>query len=425
MKLTLVGCGCGPETMTVQGQKAVEQADWLIGAPRLLAQISARSGEKRKLAARTADEMLAALETVRASAAETGAAEGKEEPIPTESGERDVSACILLSGDSGFYSAARQLLPGLAEHPVFRESETELFPGISSLQAFSAGIREAWQDWTICSAHGTSCDPVAAVCGGKPVFFLTGGKQGPAALCRQLTEAGLGFLEVRVGENLGMDGERIYSATAAEIAETDIAPLSVMLVQAAPGRERRSPGFPDGSFLREEKIPMTKQLVRAAVLALLGPKPEEVCWDIGTGTGSVGIELAMQCRQVWGIEREERAAALAEKNRQKFGAWNFTVRTGTAPAALEGLPAPDAVFVGGSGGQLPEILRTAVRANQAVRICVAAVTLESLNLAIQTMRELGRSIEVSQIGVSRSRNTGNTTMMLAQNPVYLIVGSRT
>ena len=116
--------------------------------------------------------------------------------------------------------------------------------------------------------------------------------------------------------------------------------------------------------------------------------------------------------------------AAARENRKRFGAWNLRLVQGTAPEALDCLPKPDAVFVGGSGGRMKEILRAAVSANPGVRLCVSAIALETLNEAVATMRELGLSPQISQLAVSSGRRAGALTMMLAQNPVYLIVGGQ-
>ena len=160
----------------------------------------------------------------------------------------------------------------------------------------------------------------------------------------------------------------------------------------------------------------------ADVLPQLAVGPEDLCWDIGAGTGSVSIELALQCRAVYGIERDGRALRLAAENRVKHGAWNLHLMVGEAPEALQSLPAPDAVFVGGSGGRLREILEVVHAANPKARVCVSAVTLESLHGAHTVLKELGFETEVSQLSVSRGKEAGGFTLMLAQNPVFLISG---
>ena len=195
-----------------------------------------------------------------------------------------------------------------------------------------------------------------------------------------------------------------------------------MLAEAAPRRQRRTPGLPDAEFERTEKVPMTKQEIRAAALAKLGIGPEDICWDIGTGTGSVAVELALQARVVWAVEQDEEALQIAARNREKHGAWNLHLKKGRAPEVLDGLPKPDAVFVGGSGRKLEEILNEIYYVNREARICISAIALETLQCAVECLRKLGYETEICQIAVSRNRQAGDLTLMLAQNPVYLITG---
>ena len=393
MTVTLIGCGCGTESLTAEANAAIREAGVLIGAPRMLDWFP---DTKTKIAAVTAQKTA--------------------EILQKQSCEH---VCVLFSGDTGFYSGARLLLPLLQENMCCR-----VLPGISSLQLFASRIGEPWQSWRLCSAHGVDCDPVAEVCHREKAFFLTGGKTGPGELCRCLTEAGLGSLRIAIGENLGTDAEHITGGTAAELAGQDFAPLSIMLADAAPRPNPRAPGLPDTMFERSGKTPMTKQEVRATVLSKLGVGPEDTCWDIGTGTGSVAVELALQAKTVWAVDRSEEAMTLAAHNREKFGAWNMHLVAGTAPDVLKKLPVPDAVFVGGSGGKMEAILQAVNRTNPSARVCVSAIALESLENAVRTLRSLEYETEISQISVSRSHTSGDLTLMLAQNPVWLILGYR-
>jgi len=379
MKVTLIGTGCGPVPDI--------QAEYVVGAGRLL-----KGCVLRHDAATKAEDILKLL-----------LSSGRE------------NCAVLYSGDTGFYSGARTLLPLLKEYGI----EAEIQPGVSSVQVLAARLGCPWQDWTLCSAHGADCDPVSAVCGGRPAFFLTGGPNGPSELCQQLTDADLGGLRVSVGENLGFDGERVSELTAAQCAERTFAPLNVLLAEPAPRYPRRVPGIPDREFLRTEGVPMTKREVRSAVLSQLAVEPGDVCWDVGAGTGSVSVELALQCRAVWAVERSPAALAAARANREKFGAWNLHLMEGEAPEALSRLPKPDAVFVGGSGGKLSEILAAVRQANPEARVCVAAISLETLHAAAEGLE----APEVTQISVSRSKNAGQLHLMLAQNPVFLITGA--
>ena len=395
MKVTLLGLGCGTEaTVTREAEAALRNAKMVIGAWRLVAAVP---------------EGWLSADCDRRNAVLT-----KDVLAAVEQAEGDV--CVVMSGDSGFYSNTRVLLPHLKGY------ETEVLPGISSIQALSAKLGQPWQDWRLRSAHGVDCDVVEEVSHGETVFFLTGGKIDAAGLCRRLAEAGLGALKVTVAENLTAPEERITAGTAEELAKENFAPLSVVLCESAPRYQKRVPGIPDDDFERLPKVPMTKQEVRAVALAKLALRPEDTCWDVGAGTGSVSVEMALQCKAVYAVERLEEALELAKANREKFGAWNLTLLGGAAPDALRALPAPDAVFVGGTGGNMEAILRLIYEKNEKARVCVAAIALESAYQAVQAFTDMGIEPEISQIAVSRGKKAGSLHLMMAQNPIYLISG---
>lgn len=394
-RVSLLGMGCGDlGTMTVIARQRLEEAGLLIGAGRLLKGLPATEAEQVD-AVRSADIL---------------------EEIVNSTAER---VCVLFSGDTGFYSGAKTLIPLLERENL----EYEVLPGISSLQYFAAQLGTSWQNWHLCSAHGVDCDPVAELCQGRPVFFLTGGALGPGELCRQIAAAGLGTLKVAVGEELSYPTQRIVVGTASECAQREFAPLSVLLAEPPKNLPRRTPGIPDEEFQRG-KVPMTKQEVRAAILAKLAVTAEDVCWDVGAGTGSVSVELALQGKSAWAVEEKEEACGLIRANRQKFGAWNLHLTQGSAVDVLPDFPAPDKVFIGGSHGDLEEIIDLTFRANPAARVCVSAITLENLNQALKSLQHRGCEVEVAQISVSRTKAAGNLHLLLAQNPVFLITGVR-
>ena len=257
-------------------------------------------------------------------------------------------------------------------------------------------------------------------------YILTGGELGPGELCQALRDAGLGHLRAVVGEELSYPAERITRGTAAEFAQGTFAPLSVLLVEGAERpRAAVSSGIPDEDFLRDE-VPMTKREVRAAALSLLEVEEDDVLWDVGAGTGSVSVELALLARRgrVYAVERKGEALSLICANRTRFGAWNLVPVRGTAPAALEDLPAPDGVFVGGSGGELDAILAAALGKNPWVRLCVSAIALETLSAAAAAFAARGLEAQVTQIWAARSKGAGGLNLMMGQNPVWLISGRR-
>ena len=151
------------------------------------------------------------------------------------------------------------------------------------------------------------------------MFFLTGGAETPASLCGRLAAAGLGDAHVLVGEELGRAEEKILFGTAQEFAQKQFASLSVLLVEHLPQPPRRVPGFPDEAFHRGE-VPMTKQEVRAAALAKLAVQPGDTLWDVGAGTGSVSVELALAAPRghVYAVECDPEACGLIRQNREMF-----------------------------------------------------------------------------------------------------------
>ena len=242
---------------------------------------------------------------------------------------------------------------------------------------------------------------------------------------QKLTDAGMGEAHGVVGENLGTEAEAIRYGSAAELAGQSFAPLSVLLVENFDLPQLRAPGFPDESFIRSE-VPMTKQEVRAAALAKLAVMPTDTLWDVGAGTGSVSVELALAAPKgrVYAVECEPDACELIRKNRAKFHACNLILIEGRAPDVLADLPAPDAVFIGGTKGGMEAVLDEVLGKNPNARICISAIALETLGAAIAALTARGLTAEVTQIAVSRTKPAGRLHLLMANNPIFLITGTR-
>ena len=168
---------------------------------------------------------------------------------------------------------------------------------------------------------------------------------------------------------------------------------------------------------------MTKQEVRWAAVNLLDIKPHDIVYDVGAGTGSVSIELAKHAERglVYAIEKKEEALELIEQNRKALGAFNVIAVNGYAPEVFTDLPIPDAAFIGGSSGELPEILTLLKKANPTIRVCISAIALETMALALECLKRLGyANLEVCQISAARGRMVASYTMMTANNPVFLL-----
>ena len=398
MKITLVGMGGGTvDSVTTQGAEALHEATLIIGAKRLLENLPDFCTQNR-IAMYKIGEILSVLETTK---------------------EQNIT--LVYSGDTGFYSGASALCRVLDE----RHIGYTVIPGVSSVQLLSAAIHEPWQNWNLVSAHGCACDPVAACSMGKPTFFLTGGEVTPAVICAKLTEAGLGDVQAVVGENLGTPQQKISKNAVRKISESAFAPLCVLLVESCEVPVRRVPGLPNEVFIRG-KTPMTKQEVRAAALAKLAVKPTDILWDIGAGTGSVSIEMALAAPlgYVYAVECDPEACGLIRQNRETFHACNLTLVEGRAPAALADLPAPDAVFIGGTKGGMEAVVDTVLARNPNARICISAIALETLGAAIAALTARGLTAEGTQIAVSRTKPAGRLHLLMANNPIFLITGTR-
>ena len=396
MKVYLIGVGMGnPATLTGQALEAIGDSPVLVGAPRLLEPWGAEHDCVPLIAA-----------------ADIAAYVDKAPRGPVG---------VLLSGDTGFYSGAKGLWPLLGNHEVIT------IPGISSLSYFCARLQTTWQDARLVSAHGRSHNAVGEIQRSAKVFALTGGATKAEDICRALAERGLGQVRVSVGERLSYADERIVTGTAAELAGETFADLSVLLaVNPDPVvRPWNGSGLPDGAFLRGD-VPMTKEEVRALALSKLRLEAHHVVWDVGAGTGSVSVELSLLAprSRVYAVECKGEACALIRANRERFGAYNLELAEGRAPQALEELPAPDGVFIGGSDGELFPILQVAVEKNPAVRVCLTAIAVETLGAAVAALTQLGMEPKITQITVARSRPAGGLNLMLGQNPVWIITGRR-
>ena len=329
-------------------------------------------------------------------------------------------ASVVMSGDIGFYSGAT----GLYEHLDRLGLEVCAISGISSLQYLCAKLHTPWQDVCVVSAHGREHNAVGAIQAHPKTFALLGGKATAEGMCAQLVERGLGHVWVHVGERLSYEDERITSGTAHELCGRSFAQPSVLLANNPRPihQEVSTPHLSDDDFVRS-KVPMTKEEVRALAICKLRIARDHTVWDVGAGTGSISAEAArVACEgRVFAIEKNDEAVGLISRNKEAFGLTNLRVVEGMAPQALEGLPAPDRVFVGGTCGNLRPILRAALAANPALRLCIAAVTLETLGEALECARELDlQRVDIAQVSVAKACQAGAYHLMRANNPVYLM-----
>ncbi len=392
-RITVIGIGMdGERTLTEEAVHACDQAELLVGAKRVTDALQ-RFGKpvQNAIAPQEIEAVLRGTDALR--------------------------VVVAMSGDTGFFSGAKKLLPRIAD------LKPTVLPGVSSVSYLAAKLGVPYHDAALLSAHGRAINLIRKVRQNARVFVLVGGEHGVRDQLRLLCDHGFGNLSVAVGTDLGSETEAIAHGTAEELKDITFSPLAIVCIENPDAvRAVVTHGRPDGDFLRTE-VPMTKSEVRAVTLSKLKLTKNAVCWDVGAGTGSVSLEMADCCEDgtVYAIERNESACDLIEQNKRHLGVMNVTVVHGSAPEVLSALPAPTHVFIGGSGGSLKAIIEAALSKNPRVRIVLNTVTAETFAEAMAAIRDLHlQNEEIVVLNVSRGRKVGGYHLMTAQNPVNII-----
>ena len=390
-EINIIGMGMSEKTLTAEALALIANADILIGAKRLINEFSELN--KPSYNAYLSNDILEIIEKTDAE-----------------------KIAILVSGDVGFYSAAEKLTETLKEY------SPNLIAGISSVSYFFAKCSLPWKDANLISCHGLDTNIVSSVRRNRFTFALTG-KNIPE-LQKELVKYGFGDLKVWIGENLGSDEESIQESKISDLDGKEFSSLTVLIIENPDFDSRIRTGIPDEEFIRG-KVPMTKSEVRAVCLSKLALSPTDIAYDIGCGTGSVTIEMAFSAYdgKVYAFDKNEEAIALLEQNCQKFHLDNVEALCGLAPECLKDLPVPDVAFIGGSSGNMDEIVSYLYGINDKMRFVITAVTLENAMAGLDSLKNVGISGDIVQVAVSKGRQIGDLHMLMAQNPIFIISGS--
>ena len=390
-EINIIGMGMSEKTLTAEALALINDADILIGAKRLINEFSELN--KPSYNAYLSNDILEIIEKTDAE-----------------------KIAILVSGDVGFYSAAEKLTETLKDY------SPNLIAGISSVSYFFAKCSLPWKDANLISCHGLDTNIVSSVRRNRFTFALTG-KNIPE-LQNELIKYGFGDLKVWIGENLGSDEESIQESKISDLEGKEFSSLTVLIIENPDFDSRIRTGIPDEEFIRG-KVPMTKSEVRAVCLSKLALSPNDIAYDIGCGTGSVTIEMAFSAYdgKVYAFDKNEEAIALLEQNCQKFHLDNVEPLCGLAPECLKGLPVPDVAFIGGSSGNMEEIVSYLHGTNNEMRFVITAVTIESAMAGLDSLKNVGISGDIVQVAVSKGRQIGDLHMLMAQNPIFIISGS--
>lgn len=399
-KIFLIGIGPGGRgCLTKEAQEAVDGADVLIGAKRMLEaflDVSAEHYEEYR-----ADKIL--------------------EYIRRNSRCRNIA--VLLSGDVSFYSGAAKLKEVLGEY------EVSTLPGISSVSYMAARIGEGIEHTPLLSIHGRNCNYIDYLREYGRIYLLVSAGEDIEKFLKKLCRYGFGDADVWVGEELSYRGQKIRRGKARKLAAREVPwkPLSVIFARLPEKLfQDKISTSEDAHFIRG-KVPMTKSEVREVILSKVNPERESVIYDVGAGTGSVAIALAERALAgtVYAVEKSADGIGLIHQNKRRFHVSNVHAVHGTAPGALSSLPAPDLVFVGGSSGNLEEILDCVWEKNPGARIVVSAVTAETFAQCVACGKRCAScSMQIVQVQVSRGKKAGRYHLMEAQNPVYIVTYER-
>jgi precorrin-6Y C5,15-methyltransferase (decarboxylating) len=409
--------GAGPGRITVLGAAlAPAQAELIAGATLVL-------GARRHLEAAG----LAATGT----AARGVVVLGPLAPALDLVAEATGPVVVLASGDPGFFGIVR----ALAER--FGPEALDVRPGVSSVAEAFARLGLPWDDAVVVSAHGRDPRTAFNVCRAqRKVAVLTAPGAGPAEIGAALLAMPGVERRLVVAADLGGPDERVQHVTPAQAAGREWPGVHVVLClgpDAGVGAMRALAGavpsaeggwgLPEDAFAHRDSL-VTKAEIRALALARLGPRLGELVWDVGAGSGSVAVECARLGAAVVAVERAEDGAARVRANAAAHGV-DVAVVHGSAPAALDALPDPDAVFVGGGGADLPAIV-TACAARARRTVVVTLVALERVPGVRTALLAAGFSAEGVQLQASRlAPLPGEVTRLAAVNPVFVLWGSRT
>ena len=412
MAISVIGIGLdGASGLSSKINQIIEQAAILVGSDRHLSYFTQHQGKKIYLT-----NLQTGIDAVAAFAGQ------------------DIPIVILTSGDPLFFGLGRLLLAN------FDAEQIQFYPHVSSIQIGFSKIKVPWQDAHLVSVHGRSNDELIKLFkqGVEKVALLTDGNNHPAAIARLYLSLDLPInYSFYICENLGDTNEKISCFTFEELeqlsnlSQDDFAALNVLILIREAQKDNLELnhlpliGLPDSSFLSFKDRPslITKREIRLAILGELSLQPNQIVWDIGAGTGSVSIEIARLCpnSQIYAIEKTSIGSSLITRNSQRFQVNNIHSINGKAPEVLFDLPHPKRIFIGGSGGNLIDILEVCQQKILLQGIIVMAfATIEHCYQAISLLDNNNWHYRLLHLQVSRSIPINHLTRFIPLNPITII-----
>ncbi len=338
------------------------------------------------------------------------------------------NVAVMASGDPLFYGIGRRLL---AEFP---EDTVRVYPALSSIQKACALFKLSWDDARITSLHGrNSCHIPGLLLSNEKNLVLTDTDNSPDRIASRLLDylqlIGETVLPVvikmLVAEDLGLENEKVFRGTLREASTQQFSPLNIvcLLVPRTPDNHAYRFGLTEDSIQHSRGL-ITKNEVRAATLHQLQLPTKGVFWDIGAGSGSLSLEAARSNPEltVYAIEHKAEELENIKKNIVKFRCYNIVPVFGRAPEVLVDLPAPNRVFIGGSSGALPDIVKLIDRRlGGDGRLVINGVIEKTVQAAPELIKKHGFTVRSSVLKVSRTEPDGSTFDF---NPITIMTGTR-
>lgn len=419
-KITIIGIGDdGLEGLTQQALETIRTAGTVFGPQNLLDKVVAAAADGKELPTE-----LKPLSTDLEEMSQTITAElATQLPKPL---------VMLASGDPLFYGTARYLCERLGK------DQFEVFPHVSSMQLAFARVKESWDEAYLTSlASQSTVKVIERIRSAEKVGVFTTSETPPSELAKALLESGIDYFTAYVCENLGSKDECVTRGSLSQIANQTFSNLNVTILVRLPDvpdrpasmKGKRVFGNPDECFLqgRPKRGLLTQCEVRVIALAEMDLGPNSISWDVGAGSGSVAIEAAQLSPggHVYAIEMDPEDYNLLIENSRTFGTTNLTPVLGEAPAAWDELPNPDAIFVGGTGRAVIQIVETAWnRLKPDGRLVVQIASIDNVTEVERCVRKLGAEANVLMINLSRSQQQLDALRLESANPSFLVIARK-
>jgi len=398
----VVGMGLSAKDLTAAQLEIIQSADILMGGRRHLAQFETLSMEKAVITGKVG----ATVDFIRDQ-------------------RKNSRIVVLASGDPLFFGIGARIVGDLGPEQV------TVLPNVTSIAAAFARIKEPWSGAKIVSLHGRDnrYKLLAALKSHALVAALTDAQQSPQWLARWLLDQAVEAVRMAVFENLGAPGEAFGWYTLDQAANHSFAQPNVVVLKTSalrPDADALTLGMANDAYCHQGGL-ITKTEVRAVSLARLRLKPGLTLWDLGAGSGSVGLEAStlLGAGRIIAVEQHSDRVALIRQNARRYGVFNHEVIQAKLPQGLEHLPPPDRIFIGGGGEDLAAIIEAAFPYLLPDGIMVInTVLMDNLTRAMDTVITLGMVPEVTQLQISRSKTMPWSLRLEAQNPVWIIAGMR-